>query len=237
MKYLLCAAIAVFMSYVIYYAFRINHLRTVARELVVTTQPYQQSPDAPTKRILIVGDSLQAGVGASTSADSMAGLLGDDFPQYEIVNLAESGDETGDALEKISQLDRDDFDVAIVQIGANDIFHRVDLEQSVKNLTQVLEVAKQKSDRAIFMTSGSVGYAPLFPAPLDWYFTHRSRQAIPEFIAVASGLDVEVVDNYRARDNDPFEQQPEKYYAPDKFHLSNAGYQLWYERLKVVIEN
>ena len=184
MKYLLCAAIAVFMSYVIYYAFRINHLRTVARELVVTTQPYQQSPDAPTKRILIVGDSLQAGVGASTSADSMAGLLGDDFPQYEIVNLAESGDETGDALEKISQLDRDDFDVAIVQIGANDIFHRVDLEQSVKNLTQVLEVAKQKSDRAIFMTSGSVGYAPLFPAPLDWYFTHRSRQAIPEFIAV-----------------------------------------------------
>jgi len=231
MKTIFLIILALLVIYILFQAFRINQLRLVGHELVEATTPYQQTPDSPTKRILIIGDSLQAGVGASSPETSMAGLLGSKFPNWQITNLAQSGDETGDALKKLQNFKESDFDLAIVQIGANDIFHRVDLQTATNNLKKVLKITKEKSTQVLFVTSGSIGYAPLFPLPLDYYFTNRSREFIPAFLTVAEDLGVETLNNYRAREEDLFEESPEKYYAADKFHLSDQGYLVWHERL------
>jgi lysophospholipase L1-like esterase len=232
MKILLGAIILIALCYLAYQVFRINSLRNIASELVAETIPFQQSPDDPARTILIVGDSLQAGVGASAAGNSMAGLLGASYPSWQIINQAESGFETAGALNKLQKSDINDVDLAIVQIGANDIFHLSNLKQATDNLRQLLTLAKDKSDEVIFMTSGSVGYAPLFPMPADWFYTTRSQKFIAEYFRVANELDVPVVDNFRSREDDLFEQNPDKYYAADKFHLSDAGYQVWYERLQ-----
>jgi len=220
------------LAYIFYQGIRINQLRIISGGLVEKATPFQQEPDNPSKRVLIIGDSLQAGVGASSPANSMAGLLGSDHPDWEIVNLAVSGFETGDALEKLENSDERDFDLVIVQIGANDIFHRKNLDQATDNLQQLLELVKIRSDKVLYVTSGSVGYPPLMPLPADWYFTARSQRFIPEFIQVAQELDIPVLDNYRDREIDIFETNPDLYYAADKFHLSDAGYLIWYERLQ-----
>ena len=233
MKLIMTIVILIFISYVIFQGVRINQYRLIGKQLVADTVAYEQLPNNPENRVLIIGNSLQAGVGASSPETSIPGLLGADYSDWQITNLAESGDETADALAKLQSFDASDFDLVIVQIGTNDIFHAtVDLDQSVQNLNSILELAQNISDQVIYVTSGSVGYAPVFPPSLDWYFTNRSQSAIPKFIQVAESLNIPVVDNYRERSEDLFEQNPDKYYAADKFHLSDAGYQVWYQRLQ-----
>lgn len=236
MKYLLIGFLLLLVVYVVYHGIRMNNLRLISAELVKQASSYQQSPNNPTKRLLITGDSLQAGVGASSSENSMAGLLGSDFPRWQITNMAVSGFETGDALEKLEPLSIGGFDLAIVQIGANDIFHLKNLDQSKDNLGALLESAVARADHVVFVTSGSIGYPPLFPAPLDWYFTARSQKFIPEFLAVADSLNIPTLDNYRPRNVDIFESNPNRYYAADGFHLSDAGYVVWHERLAAKLQ-
>jgi lysophospholipase L1-like esterase len=161
----------------------------------------------------------------------MAGLLGSDFPEWQITNLAVSGFETGDALQKLEPLSIGGFDLAIVQIGANDIFHLKNLDESKDNLRALLESAQVRADQVIYITSGSIGYPPLFPALLDWFYTTRSKKFIPEFLGIADSLNIPTINNYRPRDIDIFESDPNKYYAADKFHLSDAGYKIWHKRL------
>ncbi len=80
-------------------------------------------------RILALGDSLTAGYGLS-QADSfparLATALRDSGIAAEIVNAGVSGDTTSGALQRLDWLMDKPYDLAIVELGANDALRAVD---------------------------------------------------------------------------------------------------------------
>lgn len=80
----------------------------------------------PPLRLLIVGDSSAAGVGAATQDEALCGRLAERVVSriarpLEWALVARSGIATRDALELLDASPADGFDVAVVALGVNDV--------------------------------------------------------------------------------------------------------------------
>jgi len=204
----------------------------ISRNLVEESFAYSQAPTNSTKRILIIGDSLGVGVGASSPSNSIAGRFAKDNPWAEIRNLSVSGAKIRDGLTTIKILkDTETYDLTLIQLGANDITRLTSDKDINRDLKELLTIAKLHSNRVIFLTSGNVGHAPIFPFPINYYYTARSNRLISLFQKISEDNDVLYINlNYPRRD-DPFLKNIDLYYAPDLFHVSDASYEFWYQRI------
>ena len=138
-----------------------------------------------------------------------------------------------DALNLLNDMqNNEEFDVIVIPIGGNDIVSGMSLSNSNKNLKALLEKAKSHSRKVVFLTSGSVGFAPLFPQPFDWFYDRKSKIYLDSFDKVAKEVGVTRIDLYASREDDPFLKNIDLYYAKDVFHPSGDGYGLWYEKIK-----
>jgi lysophospholipase L1-like esterase len=215
--------------------YRIWRSRQIADRLEAQAEALENHPDDPDRRILILGDSIWAGVGATDPADSMAGRLITDLPGALLVNKAESGAQIADGRGQLAEAQAESekpFDQIIIQLGANDIVYLSRVVTARDELEKLLKEAQIAADDVAYTVSGSIGFAPVFWQLLDWFYTKRTREYLRVFSAVAHDLDVEYIDLYRSRDNDPFYANPRKHYAADLFHPSGDGYGLWYGKCK-----
>src|SRR5690242_1734264 len=119
-------------------------------------------PSAPTK-ILVAGDSVAVGLGASQPEQSIAGLFGQDFPQADVTNVGVSGAETDGLVTQLAGLAGQHFSAVVLIIGANDVVHGRNLRGSLIRLDRALQQARELSDQVILMPEGNMGNAPIFP--------------------------------------------------------------------------
>ncbi len=232
MKYILIILIICLLSYVFYQRIRINRLINVGKNLVLQTQAYSHKPDRPHSRFLFMGDSLGVGVGATLPEHSIAGKLAADYPNTEIINLSVSGAKIRDALKVIDALNKEDtFDMIFIQIGGNDIVHLTNFKNASQDLEMLLTKAQTHSDKVLFYSAGSIGSAPLFPFPVNEFYHLRSKKFFTEFKRVAANTNTTYIDLYYPRSEDPFLKNPKEYYAEDLFHVSDAAYELWYQKI------
>lgn len=106
-------------------------------------------------RILAFGDSLTAGYGLSQSdafPTRLAAKLEAAGISAEIVNAGVSGDTTTGALQRLDWLMDRPFQLAIVELGANDALRAVDPDLTRRNLEQI--VAKLKSAGITVLLAG-----------------------------------------------------------------------------------
>ncbi len=233
----LLVVVPLFIVVVIIYDF-VNTRRLIAIgvNLANIGQPFAATPPHAEKQILIVGDSSGVGVGSATPAGSIAGRIGNDFPNAQITNLSVSGSKTGELLSTLQNLSvNQNYDLMVIQIGGNDIVRVTQLDDLKHQLTEVLEIAKQHANQVVLLTCGNVGTSQLLPFGTRWYFTLRTKQVRRLFMAVTSEAGVHYVDLYRKRADDPWAHDPKKYYAPDMFHPSADGYGDWYSFVRPVI--
>lgn len=218
--------------------FRLRYYIRIGNGIADATIAYTQSPSAPTAQVLFVGDSSAVGVGASSPATSVAGLLGAEFPNIAIENIAVNGAKIADAREQLQQHPQQQYDLIIIHAGGNDIVRFVNLEDSIKNATQLLSDARNKSDNVIILHGGNIGTSHLFPIPIRWIYERRTRELRDAYMALAAENDnVEYIDIFREREDDPFAQQPVEYYAADFFHPGDAGYSEWYHLIRQTIDS
>ncbi|MBA3551128.1 hypothetical protein H0W32_02895, partial [Patescibacteria group bacterium] len=123
-----------------------------------------------------------------------------------------------------------------IQLGANDIVHLTPLNEATSDLQKLLSVTQAHSKKVIYFNSGSLGSAPLFPHPVDWFYAMRSKNFYNQFKETAQKSNVIYVDLYYPREHDPFLKNPTLYYAEDSFHVSNTAYELWYQKILEKIE-
>lgn len=221
-------------AWVVVQGVRIYHARQIGERLVARSQALSADVNEPKRHIAILGDSLWAGVGALDPSQSLAGRLIESYPNSEVINEAVSGARINAGAEQLTRaLRRRDlnknFDLIFIQLGANDILYFSNIGDTMQELRALLRQAKTVSEHVIFAVSGSLGYTPVFLWPLDWLYTWRTKAFLERAYAVADNLDVTYVDFFRSRANDPFVHDPDTYYAADGFHLSGAGYGVWYE--------
>ena len=101
------------------------------------------APNQP--RILALGDSLTAGYGLSQSDSFPAQLtrkLQGAKVAATIVNAGVSGDTTSGALQRLDWLMDGPYDLAIVELGANDALRAVDPALTRKNLDHIVTKLK-----------------------------------------------------------------------------------------------
>ena len=104
-------------------------------------------------RILALGDSITAGLGVSAQAALPAQLarrLKADGYNVEIVNAGVSGDTTAGGLARLDYALADGkFDLAIVELGANDMMRGLEPKQARANLAQIVTVLQSKGVKVL----------------------------------------------------------------------------------------
>lgn len=134
-------------------------------------------------RLLVVGDSSAAGVGAPHQDLALAKPLARRLAQrtgrpVRWNLLAEAGLTSAAALAYLKAHDAPDADIAVVVLGVNDITNQVPLAQALKHRGEIavwLEAHAEVSE-VLFPALPEMELFPSLPQPLAWWAGQMSRR-------------------------------------------------------------
>ncbi len=182
--------------------------------------------DGDPLRLLMVGDSAAAGVGAATQSEAMAGLLTRQLAQRFSVSwslIAKSGVTTGEMLRQLQGRPLPACDVAVVALGLNDVTALRSLGAWLADVNAVIALLRSRAGAEFIVLSGipPMHHFPALPQPLRWYLgrgAQRFDRALEGFPQREPGALAHVPLRMRF--------SPE-YMASDGFHPGPAGHALW----------
>ncbi len=198
--------------------------------LVEKSRPFEQHPENPRLRILVLGDSTAVGTGVTDPRGSIAGRLGTDFPDADIRNLGINGLRMAGLEANFPNFPPQSFDLVVLQIGANDIVHGTPLPDFSASLSAVFTRATTIGKHVVALHSGNIGLAPIFQWPLDFVMRRRTLIYRQRYQEIAAERGVLYVDLFHEVQDDPF--KGEGFYAADNFHPTEKGYGVWYHDLR-----
>jgi acyl-CoA thioesterase-1 len=163
--------------------------------------------------VVVLGDSITAGVGAEEGLDYVS-LLREDYPWAKIRNAGVSGDTTGDVLERMEEdVLMYDPDMVVVFLGGNDVLHNVEPARVYENLGEITSASLQSGAEVLLI--GVPGGA--FSDPFEPYFELLSQQ---EGVTLVSGVLDGVLKNPKM--------------LKDPIHPNTDGHKVIYERVQPV---
>lgn len=181
-------------------------------------------------RILVLGDSTAAGVGASRPEEAIGSIVATGVAALsgrpvELRNASRSGATSPQLLGQLEQGLRDmpDPEVAIIMIGANDVKERVDRAVSVRALSETVTRLVSQGAEVVVGTCPDLGTVRPIPQPLRALVQRWSRDlAAAQTVAVveAGGRTVSTGDLL----GPSFRESPAQMFSPDGLHPSSAGY-------------
>lgn len=132
-------------------------------------------------RLLILGDSAAAGVGASTQDEALSGQLVGRLATTRQVRWklwAQSGQDSQALLDRLDQHAPELFDVALLSIGVNDVTGTQTAQQWIARQQQLLDVLADKFavQLTVFSPLPPMHLFPALPQPLRWYLGHRAKR-------------------------------------------------------------
>ncbi|MDA9707011.1 arylesterase [Candidatus Pelagibacter sp.] len=100
-------------------------------------------------KIILFGDSLMSGYGLEKK-QALSIILESDLKDagysVEIINGSIPGDTSEDGLDRIEEYtSRDDIDLIVLGLGANDMLRRINPDQTKSNLRKIIEIIKTKN--------------------------------------------------------------------------------------------
>jgi acyl-CoA thioesterase I len=105
------------------------------------------APSASRPRVVVLGDSLTAGLGLS-AAEAYPHLLqqrlNDDGLNYEVVNAGVSGDTSAGGLSRLDWSLDGDVRVLVVALGGNDALRGLPVEELKRNLSEIIRRAQAR---------------------------------------------------------------------------------------------
>lgn len=200
--------------------------------LILQVTPYEQTV-IDGEKILVVGDSTGYGTGVSDSRLSIAGLIGNEFPSYSIINNSSNGRSIVGGIEVLRSLQQDDhYELILLQIGANDILQKNDVEKVRTELSTLYVEAKKHSQKVVMLSNGNIGASYAFKGKEAEAYTALSRIFRAVFMETAQLHGVVYIDLFEEPQDDVFVQNPKKYTAFDGLHPTKDGYAVWYQKLQ-----
>lgn len=187
--------------------------------------------------LVLIGDSIAAGLGASRPKGTLGARLakeaGDRLGRpVRLTTLAKVGAETWMLPEQQLRRLRPEArpDVAVVIVGGNDVTHRVPVGESVAALREVITALRERGCAVVVGTCPDLGALRALPDPLRRLAARASRQlaaaqreaALEEGAYVVSLADV--VGPF-------FVTNPDDMFSIDQFHPSELGYRRTAEAL------
>ena len=185
-----------------------------------------------------LGDSTGSGVGAREGGyvARLFKRVVERRPESKLNNLCVSGSTTAEVLR--GQLDRGvaaDPDLVTLGIGINDIGHGLTLDQFSKNYEQILSTLKEKTRARVVVTNiPDISSAPRIPGSMRSEYQRQIMQFNQRLEDIAARHGATVFDVYSITTAE-LPSHPE-YFSSDGFHPSDAGYELWAERMWPIVE-
>lgn len=183
------------------------------------------SGSGPPLRLLVLGDSAAAGVGAPTQAEALAGQLVDALSesfQMRWKLIAHTGATTQTALELLQKIEGQAFDVVVTSLGVNDVTSGRSLDDWRCLQGELVALLRSKFRAQHVLLSGlpPMHRFPALPQPLRWYIGSRAKQFDSALEALANTISgCEFVKLAYTMDT--------QFMAADGFHPGPAIYALW----------
>ena len=203
--------------------------------------------EEPARRLLVIGESTAAGVGARTHAQALAGFLAADLSgrlggTVNWLARGKGGATARNVLAELVPAGPEPFDVTVVTVGINDLFDRRALRQwaaDLRSLVEALSIEAPGSEALSRETPGDalggqnvgpriivsgmppVHLAPGIPQPLRFVLGRRARAMDGVTRQVAAACRATYV---------PINVPPAdsgRLFASDGFHPSETGYREW----------
>lgn len=128
-------------------------------------------PMPPEAVILAFGDSLTSGYGAEATESYPAVL--ERLTGYQVINAGISGEVSAQGLKRLpALLESHQPDLVILCHGANDLLRRLDRENTVANLRQMITTARASGAQVLLVAVPQPG---LLLHPADFY-THLAKE-------------------------------------------------------------
>ncbi|MEJ8569533.1 SGNH/GDSL hydrolase family protein [Elongatibacter sediminis] len=210
--------------------------------VVADSEPGDARPRATALRLLVVGDSIAAGIGATAWRGTLASCLAKALAattgrSVEWAASGRSGDSVADLLLRVTggvtaagaewwEESGAPPDVVLVSIGVNDVTGLTRLRHWSRAITELADRLRRRWPRAVIVFAGlpEMEHFPLPPQPLKYCLGLRARQ-LDRLLATAVSprpgmLHVET----RVDPENPA-------FCADGFHPSTEGYAAWAEAL------
>lgn len=109
-----------------------------------------QAPIAKDATVLILGDSLSYGTGASPGEDYVTQVA--QHTGWKMINAGVPGDTTGGGLARLpSLLEEYQPQLVIVELGGNDLLRQAPVNQIEENLRSILALAKANGSKTVLV--------------------------------------------------------------------------------------
>lgn len=188
----------------------------------------------PAQRVVWLGDSTAAGVGAVSRDGALPRQVAELLSEpTELQVLARSGARVLDVLEdQLPGVASLGPGLVLVSVGANDVTHATSSADFTARYRRLLD-RLPKGARVVILGVPDMGAAPRLLQPLRALSGWRGRQLERALHQVATqrGLDyVDIGGTGRS-----FRRDPRRYFAPDGYHPNDAGYGLWAQAVVKVL--
>ena len=190
------------------------------------------------RRLVWLGDSTAAGVGASASAGALPTQVADGLGAagVSVAVLAVSGARVADVLAdqapKVAGLQPN---LVLISVGANDTIHLTG-RGAFRHTYEELVRALPPGVPVVLLGVPDMGAIPRFAQPLRAVSGWRGRNLDGEVRRVAARTGAVYAD-IAGPTGPPFRRHPDRYFAADDFHPSDAGYGLWTGAVLKVLRN
>jgi len=108
------------------------------------SEPFEVSPTQPLATLLAVGDSTGVGTGASSPAQSLAGLIAKDHPRVRIVNRAKDGAKFAGIASQLEALGDQRIDAVLVLGGGNDVIRFTGADALAQAVIRTAQLARAR---------------------------------------------------------------------------------------------
>ncbi|HEA30157.1 MAG TPA: arylesterase [Leeuwenhoekiella sp.] len=135
--------------------------------------------DTASKSILFFGDSLTAGYGLDDTEDAYPALIQQKLDsmnlKYTAINAGVSGETTAGGKNRISWVLKQNVDIFVLELGANDGLRGIPISETRQNLQAIIDTVHTKNPDAQIVLAGMQ-----LPPNLGEKYTTGFKQIFPE---------------------------------------------------------
>lgn len=210
---------------------RLSVLGFRSKKLAKETMPATQKAKDEVAKILIVGDSLAYGTGASKPENSLVGRLAKDYTHCTFENRSENGASIKRVMRQLEAAGDQKYTFVIICVGGIDTVSFTRINKVKNQLDQLYQQSKKISaGGVIHLSVNNTGLVPMFRFPLNLLFSYRSQKIANLSQSLSREHQIINVPLYANKDLDPLKWNP-RYYAYDKIHPNDQGYEIWYKNI------
>src|SRR4029450_1033827 len=175
-------------------------------------------------RLLVLGDSAAAGVGAHSQDEALCGRLTSELGQSfrgSWERVTRTGAPTAGTTRHLVRSPAARFDICVVSLGGNDVMGQRPLARWLEDVDELTMLLRTRFEVRHLLFSGMppIHAFPALPQPLRWYLGARARQFDQALARWASGKpDCEHV---------PLTLDDLQQLAADGMHPSPLAYRAW----------